>query len=151
MDLNAHARVSLWVSLRDVPRLDYLSESDPLVAISLQDEHGTFKEIGRTEAMQNNPNPDFKAVVTLDYFFEERQTLRFHAVDVDSSSKDMSAHDLIGTLDVTLGDIITAPNGCFQVQLPNPAFKRFASIIIRSEEVLQNRYEVLLTFSLTSS
>ncbi|MGH0126903.1 UNVERIFIED_CONTAM: hypothetical protein FKN15_034360, partial [Acipenser sinensis] len=47
---------------------------------------------GRTEAIDNTLNPDFVKKFMLDYFFEERQNLRFDLYDVDSKSSNLSKH-----------------------------------------------------------
>ncbi|MEQ2289065.1 Copine-8, partial [Ameca splendens] len=36
-----------------------------------------WREFGRTEVIDNTLNPDFVRKFILDYFFEERQNLRF--------------------------------------------------------------------------
>ncbi|KAK2502369.1 hypothetical protein MC885_006455 [Smutsia gigantea] len=47
---------------------------------------------GRTEVIDNTLNPDFVRKFIVDYFFEEKQNLRFDLYDVDSKSPDLSKH-----------------------------------------------------------
>ncbi|KAL7982730.1 hypothetical protein Chor_010328 [Crotalus horridus] len=47
---------------------------------------------GRTEVIDNTLNPDFVRKFIMDYFFEERQNLRFDLYDVDSKSPNLSKH-----------------------------------------------------------
>ncbi|MGH0129321.1 UNVERIFIED_CONTAM: hypothetical protein FKN15_038547, partial [Acipenser sinensis] len=49
-------------------------------------------QFGRTEVIDNTLNPDFIRKYILDYFFEEKQNLRFDFYDVDSKSPDLSKH-----------------------------------------------------------
>ncbi|XP_057230342.1 copine-5-like isoform X9 [Malurus melanocephalus] len=63
-------------------------------------------QFGRTEVIDNSLNPDFLRKFVLDYYFEERQNLRFDLYDVDSKSPDLSKHDFLGQAFCTLGEIV---------------------------------------------
>lgn len=58
------ARLTVYVGLRDVPKLDLLSESDPFVVLSIDG-----RNLGTTEVAWNNPNPDFTHTFTIPYSF----------------------------------------------------------------------------------
>uniref|UniRef100_A0A8C6Q7H6 Copine family member IX n=1 Tax=Nothobranchius furzeri TaxID=105023 RepID=A0A8C6Q7H6_NOTFU len=64
---------------------------------------------GRTEVIDNTRNPDFVRKFVLDFFFEEKQNLRFDVYNVDSRSCNISKHDFLGQTFCTLGEIIV-PN-----------------------------------------
>eukprot|EP00064_Thunnus_orientalis_P010299 superscaffoldBa00001385_g10325 len=66
-------------------------------------------KFGRTEVIDNTLNPDFVRKYILDYFFEEKQNLRFDLYDVDSKSPDLSKHDFLGQTFCTLGEIVGSP------------------------------------------
>ncbi|GLD74290.1 copine-5 [Lates japonicus] len=68
-----------------------------------------WREFGRTEVIDNTLNPDFVRKYILDYFFEEKQNLRFDLYDVDSKSPDLSKHDFLGQTFCTLGEIVGSP------------------------------------------
>uniref|UniRef100_A0A3B4C1C4 C2 domain-containing protein n=1 Tax=Pygocentrus nattereri TaxID=42514 RepID=A0A3B4C1C4_PYGNA len=68
-----------------------------------------WREFGRTEVIDNTLNPDFVRKFILDYFFEEKQNLRFDLYDVDSKSPDLSKHDFLGQMFCTLGEIVGSP------------------------------------------
>merc|ERR1712154_506938 len=91
-------------------------------------------EIGRTETIQDSLNPDFVKKFIVDYFFEERQLLKFEIYDIDSSSQRLSDHDFLGCMECSLGEVVSAPGSCFNQKLEGPSAKR-GSIIVRSEEV----------------
>uniref|UniRef100_A0A8D3BT49 Copine-8-like n=1 Tax=Scophthalmus maximus TaxID=52904 RepID=A0A8D3BT49_SCOMX len=63
-------KVEITVSCRNLLDRDTFSKSDP----SKIHRHKLF---GRTEVIDNTLNPDFVRKFILDYFFEERQNLRF--------------------------------------------------------------------------
>ncbi|GAA6080920.1 copine-9 isoform X2, partial [Tachysurus ichikawai] len=62
--------------------------------------------IYRTEVIENTLNPDFVRKFVLDYFFEEKQNLRFDVYNVDSRSSNISKHSFLGQTFCTLGEII---------------------------------------------
>ncbi|CAH2221538.1 copine-5 isoform X2 [Pelobates cultripes] len=72
---------------------------------------------GRTEVIDNSLNPDFVRKFILDYFFEEKQNLRFDLYDVDSKSPDLSKHDFLGQCFCTLGEIVGSPGSHLEKSL----------------------------------
>ncbi|XP_029856283.1 copine-5-like isoform X1 [Aquila chrysaetos chrysaetos] len=86
---------------------DTFSKSDPLCVLYTQRPGSRqWREFGRTEVIDNSLNPDFLRKFVLDYFFEEKQNLRFDLYDVDSKSPDLSKHDFLGQAFCTLGEIV---------------------------------------------
>ncbi|KAI9531273.1 Copine-8 [Dissostichus eleginoides] len=85
---------------------------DKLVVLYLQ-AVGTkeWREFGRTEVIDNTRNPDFVRKFVLDFFFEEKQNLRFDVYNVDSRSCNISKHDFLGQTFCTLGEIIGSTGG----------------------------------------
>nr|XP_029504679.1 copine-5-like [Oncorhynchus nerka] len=71
-------KVEITVSCRNLLDRDTFSKSDPLVVLYTQGvETKQWREFGRTEVIDNTLNPDFVRKYILDYFFEEKQNLRF--------------------------------------------------------------------------
>uniref|UniRef100_A0A8B9LPY8 Copine Va n=1 Tax=Astyanax mexicanus TaxID=7994 RepID=A0A8B9LPY8_ASTMX len=71
-------KVEITVSCRDLLDRDTFSKSDPLCILYTQGvESKQWREFGRTEVIDNTLNPDFVRKYILDYFFEEKQNLRF--------------------------------------------------------------------------
>jgi len=62
-------------------------------------------QLGRTEMVLNNLNPNFAKSVTVDYYFEEVQKLKLQVYDVDSPSQALQAHDFLGEVECTLGHV----------------------------------------------
>uniref|UniRef100_A0A8C5II89 Myotubularin related protein 14 n=1 Tax=Junco hyemalis TaxID=40217 RepID=A0A8C5II89_JUNHY len=72
---------------RNLLDLDTFSKSDPVVVLFVQVSGSSeWKEFGRTEVIDNTLNPDFVRKFVLDYYFEEKQNLRFDVYNVDSKS-----------------------------------------------------------------
>ncbi|VDN42735.1 unnamed protein product, partial [Gongylonema pulchrum] len=59
---------------------DAFSKSDPMCVVFLSTgplNDNKFREVGRTEVIQNSLNPEWKETVEVDYFFEETQRIKF--------------------------------------------------------------------------
>ncbi|KAK6303174.1 hypothetical protein J4Q44_G00256280 [Coregonus suidteri] len=71
-------KIEVTVSCRDLLDVDTFSKSDPVVVLYVQG-IGTkeWREFGRTEMIDNTLNPNFVRKFFLDFFFEEKQNLRF--------------------------------------------------------------------------
>ncbi|KAG7519488.1 copine-9-like [Solea senegalensis] len=87
-------KIEVTVSCRNLLDVDTFSKSDPVVVLYLQGV-GTkeWREFGRTEVIDNTRNPDFVRKFVLDFFFEEKQNLRFDVYNVDSRSCNISKYD----------------------------------------------------------
>uniref|UniRef100_A0A8C7C577 Copine Vb n=1 Tax=Oncorhynchus kisutch TaxID=8019 RepID=A0A8C7C577_ONCKI len=113
----------------------------------------------RTEVIDNTLNPDFVRKYILDYFFEEKQNLRFDLYDVDSKSPDLSKHDFLGQVFCTLGEIVGSPASRLEKPLghassetqPNQsalgiAGKKCGTIILSAEELGNCRDSATMQF-----
>ena len=58
--------------------------------------------------MKNNLNPDFAKGITVDYYFEMVQKLKFAVYDVDNETSSLGDDDFLGAMECTLGQV-----GCF--------------------------------------
>uniref|UniRef100_A0A674BBP5 Copine Vb n=1 Tax=Salmo trutta TaxID=8032 RepID=A0A674BBP5_SALTR len=101
---------------------------------------------GRTEVIDNTLNPDFVRKYILDYFFEEKQNLRFDLYDVDSKSPDLSKHDFLGQAFCTLGEIVGSPASRLEKPLGGIAGKKCGSIILSAEELGNCRDSATMQF-----
>uniref|UniRef100_A0A8C8D5G6 C2 domain-containing protein n=1 Tax=Oncorhynchus tshawytscha TaxID=74940 RepID=A0A8C8D5G6_ONCTS len=71
-------KVEITVSCRNLLDMDTFSKSDPICVLYTQGiGNKEWREFGRTEVIENTLNPEFVRKFILDYFFEERQNLRF--------------------------------------------------------------------------
>ncbi|XP_077970861.1 uncharacterized protein LOC120327759 isoform X1 [Styela clava] len=127
--------VELAISCRGLIDADVFSKSDPMVVMYIQG-LGTkeWREYGRTETIQNTLNPDFVTKFVIDYFFEERQALRFDVFDIDSKSAKLTKHDFLGQVFCTLGEIVGSPGSKFQAPLKIESRTK-GKIIVTAEEL----------------
>uniref|UniRef100_A0A665TBK6 Copine Va n=1 Tax=Echeneis naucrates TaxID=173247 RepID=A0A665TBK6_ECHNA len=94
-----------------------------------------WREFGRTEVIDNTLNPDFVRKYILDYFFEEKQNLRFDVYDIDSKSPDLAKHDFLGQVHCTLGEIVGSPASRLEKPLCGIPGKKCGTIILSAEEL----------------
>uniref|UniRef100_A0A1A8D6W8 C2 domain-containing protein n=1 Tax=Nothobranchius kadleci TaxID=1051664 RepID=A0A1A8D6W8_NOTKA len=105
-----------------------------------------WREYGRTEVIDNTLNPDFVRKFMLDYFFEERQNLRFDLYDVDSKSANLSKHDFLGQACCTLGEVVGSVGSRLEKPLGGIQGKKCGTIIVKAEELNNCRESVMMQF-----
>uniref|UniRef100_A0A4W5MX15 Copine family member 9 n=1 Tax=Hucho hucho TaxID=62062 RepID=A0A4W5MX15_9TELE len=93
------------------------------------------EQFGRTEVIDNTLNPDFVRKFVLDFFFEEKQNLRFDAYNVDTRSSNISKHDFLGQMFCTLGEIIGSTGSRLERTLSGIPGKKCGNIIFTAEEL----------------
>uniref|UniRef100_A0A4W6E3V3 Copine 8 n=1 Tax=Lates calcarifer TaxID=8187 RepID=A0A4W6E3V3_LATCA len=103
-------------------------------------------KFGRTEVIDNTLNPDFVRKFILDYFFEERQNLRFDLYDVDSKSANLSKHDFLGQAYCTLGEVVGSLGSRLEKALGGIPGKKCGTIIVKAEELNNCRESVMMQF-----
>ncbi|XP_029989631.1 copine-9-like [Sphaeramia orbicularis] len=130
-------KIEVTVSCRNLLDMDTFSKSDPVVVLYVQG-LGTkeWREFGRTEVIDNTLNPDFVRKFVLDFFFEEKQNLRFDVYNVDTRSSNLSKHkDFLGQMFCTLGEILGSTGSRLERTLSGIPGKKCGTIIFTAEEL----------------
>ncbi|XP_022604911.1 copine-8 [Seriola dumerili] len=140
-------KVEITVSCRNLLDRDTFSKSDPICVLYTQGMgNKEWREFGRTEVIDNTLNPDFVRKFILDYFFEERQNLRFDLYDVDSKSANLSKHDFLGQAYCTLGEVVGSLGSRLDKALGGIPGKKCGTIIVKAEELNNCRESVMMQF-----
>ncbi|XP_059181626.1 copine-8 [Centropristis striata] len=140
-------KVEITVSCRNLLDRDTFSKSDPICVLYTQGMgNKEWREFGRTEVIDNTLNPDFVRKFILDYFFEERQNLRFDLYDVDSKSANLSKHDFLGQAHCTLGEVVGSLGSRLEKALGGIQGKKCGTIIVKAEELNNCRESVMMQF-----
>ncbi|XP_075868200.1 copine-8 isoform X2 [Nelusetta ayraudi] len=127
--------------------MDTFSKSDPICVLYTEGMgNKEWREYGRTEVIDNTLNPDFVRKFLLDYFFEERQNLRFDLYDVDSKSANLSKHDFLGQAHFTLGEVVGSLGSRSEKPLGGIPGKKCGTIIVKAEELNNCRESVMMQF-----
>lgn len=140
-------KVEITVSCRNLLDMDTFSKSDPICVLYTEGMgNKEWRECGRTEVIDNTLNPDFVRKFILDYFFEERQNLRFDLYDVDSKSANLSKHDFLGQAHFTLGEVVGSLGSRSEKPLGGIPGKKCGIIIVKAEELNNCRESVMMQF-----
>nr|XP_046234425.1 copine-8 isoform X2 [Scatophagus argus] len=124
-------KVEITVSCRNLLDRDTFSKSDPICVLYTQGMgNKEWREFGRTEVIDNTLNPDFVRKFILDYFFEERQNLRFDLYDVDSKSANLSKHDFLGQAHCTLGEVVGSLGSRLEKPLGYPSCQQCPPMLL---------------------
>ncbi len=126
---------------------DLLSQSDPLCILYVRRED-KWHEVGRTEQIDNDDSPRWQKKFIVDYFFEERQEVKFEVYDWDKKSEKLTDHDYLGKLKTTLGAIVAARGRQF-VAVMQKGPSKGGQFVITAEEVSTNRDVVRLHLAAT--
>lgn len=132
-----YEQVELYLSCRQLKDQDFFGKSDPYVKL-FEEKQSQWVEIGRTEALKDNLNPDFKKSIIVDFVFEKKQPLRLQVWDKDDDGKD----DVIGTVDTTVGDIMGAKKQVLELNLTLKGNKSTGKLIIKGDKIGGTRNEV---------
>nr|XP_034954297.1 copine-9 [Zootoca vivipara] len=129
-------KVELTVSCRNLLDMDTFSKSDPVVILYIQ---GTadkeWREFGRTEVIDNTLNPEFVRKFVLDYYFEEKQNLRFDVYNVDSKTCNLPKSGFLGQAYIALGEVIGSQRGRLERPLTGVPGKKCGTIVLFAEEL----------------
>ncbi|CAH0489482.1 unnamed protein product [Peronospora farinosa] len=101
--------VELRCRCKGLKNSDFLSRSDPFIVLYMQEaQKKGWREVGRTETINNTLDPTFAKSFQVDFFFEEIQRLRFEVFDRDSASERLSDHDFLGCVEITMGQLMSS-------------------------------------------
>ena len=105
-------QVNMYISARKLKDLDVMSKSDPACAL-YEFKNNSWVKIGQTEKIKDNLNPDFEQCITVAYYFEKLQKLKFVMVDDDGSG----SFDEIGNIETNMGALMGAKAQTFSAPL----------------------------------
>ncbi|CAH0475361.1 unnamed protein product [Peronospora belbahrii] len=101
--------VELRCRCKGLKKSDFLSQSDPFIVLYMQEAlKKGWREVGRTETINNTSEPTFAKSFQVDFFFEEIQRLRIEVYDRDSASERLSDHDFLGCVEITMGQLMSS-------------------------------------------
>ena len=128
-------RVNLYISGRSLKDLDVFSKSDPVCTV-YEKVKGKWIKHGSTERINDNLNPDFQTALTLPYFFEKKQELKFEMIDDDGKG----TFDLIGAVETTMGTILGAKKQMYEQPLLADGKANRGKILVRAEAIQSSNF-----------
>lgn len=96
--------------------------------------------LAATEAIEGNPNPQFKSEVLLNYVFSEQQELRVEIMGTD--------YEFFGYVESRVANLLNAPNQALALPLRRGTSetKTDSFVFIKCDNFLENSDEIRLTF-----
>ena len=140
------SKVELHISCKGLQNKDTFSKSDPIVSVRLFNKlRKDWYEVDRTDCVKNNLDPQFSKTIYLDYRFEEVQKIQFSVFDVDNESQTLDDDDFLGSMETTLGQIVSAST--YTKSLISKRSNEAGTITIQAEEVAQSRENLTIQFA----
>ncbi|XP_022149950.1 protein BONZAI 3 [Momordica charantia] len=141
-------QVELSLSASNLLDCDITSKSDPMVVVYIK-KNGVLQEIGRTEVILNNLNPQWIEKVSVAFHFETVQTLVFRVYDVDTKyynvpvkTLNLSDQDFLGEASCVLSEILTRQSRSLTLRLQDGRGgprNNLGSLTVRAEETVASK------------
>ncbi len=130
--------VELSIMLNDLPKMDVRSQTDAFVVVEGTDHAGNTITLGRTEVIDDCPDPRFVTKIELPYFFEWPQPLRFRVFDADSPKHldNLKKQEHVGDAEtpVELAQIMCAPESTYTSLLKHHGKARGRITVIAEQQ-----------------
>ena len=107
---------------------------------------GDWVEVGRTEQIKDNNNPEWQKKFVLDYSFEERQPIKFEIYDWDNKSSNVQDQDFLGRFQTTLGQVVSRGTNFAAVLRDGPR-SNGGKLFVITEELKANKEVLTLQLS----
>ncbi|XP_031627870.1 copine-8-like [Contarinia nasturtii] len=135
--------IEMTLSAENLINADVLSKSDPYCVIQIKEESWQEKycEIGRTEIIKDNLNPEWVKKFLINFNFETVQKIRFEVWDHDTNG-----NDFLGEYETTLADIVSNSGRQFKGKLNHKSARNAGHIIIVTEEVAACKKNIQIEF-----
>lgn len=139
------SQIEMILSCENLMNLDVMSKSDPFCIVNMKESwQNNFFEIGRTEQIDDNLNPQWVKKFILNYNFETIQKIRFEIWD-----KDPSGNDFLGEFETTLAEIVSYSGRQFRGKLKNQRSNNAGHVVIVTEEVSSCKEIIQMAFQAT--
>lgn len=134
--------IEMTLSAENLINADVLSKSDPFCTVQMKETwQDKFFEIGRTEIIKDNLNPEWVKKFEISYNFETVQKMRFQIWD-----EDPNGNDFLGEYETTLADIVSNSGHQVRGKLENKDERNAGHIIIVTEEVTGCKQTIQMQF-----
>lgn len=140
--MSSSVSVVLAVSCRQLRNADFFSKSDPFCVLSKNKSSDVWEEVGRTEVVKNNLDPEWTTTFRMKYFPCGGQRLRCDIYDSDGRCEDLKKHDFLGTKEFLLDAALTSPDQKFSAPLDQRQ-NETAEITVYAEETSTSPESVL--------
>ncbi|KAL3622773.1 Protein BONZAI 3 [Castilleja foliolosa] len=147
--------IELSLSASKLLDRDIVSKSDPMAVVYMRRD-GKLEELGRTEVIMNNLDPNWIQKINITYQFEIVQPLIIRLYDVDSTYHNLPVkmlkledQDFIGEASCVVSEIVTKRDRTLTMNLHNRdgrSSKKLGTLTVLAEEPVASRSAVEITF-----
>lgn len=138
------SKIQLYITCKKLRDLDNIGKSDPYCKVYLKnDERSSWTIIDKTETVRESLSPEFSTPITLDYYFEKTQQIRFEIWDEDpNKSEELGSHV------TTVGKLVGAKKQTYFADLQHSNKKGDnGKIIVRSDAIKESNMSVTMQLS----
>lgn len=136
------SQIELTISCRNLLNLDITSKSDPFCIVKMKETwQDAYFEVGRTEIIKDNLNPEWVKKFLINYSFETVQKIKFEVWDVDPGQ-----NDYLGEFETTIADIVPFSGTRLVAKLTAPKNKNCGQIVLVTEEVAACKQTIRMQF-----
>jgi hypothetical protein len=132
-DAGLSSKVEIHLSCDNLPKLDTFSNTDPFAVLYIGKE-GHYREVGRTNTIDDTQFPRWTTQFVVDFFFEEVQNMKVVVYDRDSKAEDLAKQELCGSAELTMGKLM-GHQGHIVLPLVGGKAKKKSTITLHAEEV----------------
>ncbi|MED6159590.1 Protein BONZAI 3 [Stylosanthes scabra] len=143
-------QIQLSLSASKLLDRDVMSKSDPMVVVYEKKRDGKLQELGRTEVIMNNLNPEWIEKINVAFQFEIVQPLEFYVYDVDTKyhgvptkTLNLKDQDFLGRASCTLSEIVTKHSRSITLKLQNKTghggSRTLGALTVHAEETIASR------------
>ncbi|XP_037044679.1 copine-9-like [Bradysia coprophila] len=130
-------KIELSLSCNGLMNLDIASKSDPYCVLSMKERWQneiSWRQIARTETIDDCLNPQWAKKFVVDYKFETIQDMKFEIRDDDSGGK-CGKYQVMGVFQTILSDIVAHSGKQFAGKLKSSLAEDCGEIVLVAEEV----------------
>ena len=129
--------IRLSFACKNLPNLDTFTRTDGMVVL-YEKKGNMWQQLGMTEVIMDNLNPEWVKCFEVPYKFEEQQNFKVIVYDIDDfdNLRAWDKHDLVGELEFTLHEVVTSKDQILSRNISKQ--KKDAIIEIAGEEVNLN-------------
>ena len=130
-------RLLLKFKCENLPNMDFLSKTDWFLVLYELSSQQKWTEVGRTEIIEDNLNPEFIQAVQVVYNFEEDQKYKIEAYDADDFDQPilpLEKANYIGEVCFDIQRLVSRQDRSLQLTLANKKSNNRGTVIMTFEE-----------------
>src|SRR3990167_681559 len=128
--------IEIFVSCTGLPKMDFLSKSDPRATIQKLNQKGQFEEVGKTEIIEGTLEPVFKTPIKTYFQFQTTQTMRVIVEDDDGGNK----FEKIGSTEFELSQVMAQKGLSMGFELKSDQGKPVGKVNIKISRAMKDKF-----------